>query len=484
MFIKKFLFVLFLTLLALQWTACSSTKGNSRGPSRGEELNLRVGNESGKAQADSGGNPLRGAKGNDPQRMPSTVKEIIPPSNPAGSDPDALLRPLSRKEYIRARFPGKKVLFPDEIQVSPQKAEYRVGIDDVLSILVWNNPDLTVPALIVRKDGMVSFPLIGNLKVEGLTIPEVEEALKKELKRFLAHPQVSVSPKEMNSQRVFLVGNFKKPMFSAGPLLPVFLLKGGNTLLEALSDVEFYQETDLPASYIARGDTIIPVNLKALLMEGDLRENVLLEPGDRVVVPSLLKEINVLGEVQFPSRFNVKMETTLVDAISLAKGIKKDTADLYTAYVARKKQIIPVNLKRMLDFGDMSQNFFMEDGDIVYVPNAEEKKYFVLGEVSKPGVVYYRDPVDVIEAIAQSGGFLTSAQRKQVVVVRGDLRSPQIYEVNLLAMLEGKSFERFPLQRGDVVYVPRTYIADWNVFITQILPTAAATALIYTFWPK
>jgi protein involved in polysaccharide export with SLBB domain len=92
--------------------------------------------------------------------------------------------------------------------------------------------------------------------------------------------------------------------------------------------------------------------------------------------------------------------------------------------------------------------------------------------------------VDVVEAIAQGGGFQISAQRKQVVVVRGDLRSPQIYEVNMLAMMEGKTFERFPLQKGDIVYIPRTYIADWNVFITQLLPTAAAAALVSTITPK
>jgi polysaccharide export outer membrane protein len=165
------------------------------------------------------------------------------------------------------------------------------------------------------------------------------------------------------------------------------------------------------------------------------------------------------------------MDATLLDAISAAGGIVSDKADLYMAYVSRNKQILPVNLKRLLDFGDMSQNMVMEDGDIIYIPNIEEKKYYVLGEVAKPGVVYYKDPVDIIEAIAQSGGFLITAQRKQVAVVRGDIRSPQIYEINLLAMMEGKSFSRFTLQKGDIVYVPTTYIADWNNFLNQLFPT-------------
>jgi hypothetical protein len=47
----------------------------------------------------------------------------------------------------------------------------------------------------------------------------------------------------------------------------------------------------------------------------------------------------------------------------------------------------------------------------------------------------------------------------------------------MLAMMEGKSFDRFALQKGDIVYVPRTIIADWNVFISQLVPTAAAVAL-------
>jgi protein involved in polysaccharide export with SLBB domain len=332
---------------------------------------------------------------------------------------------------------------------------------------------------VVRKT-MVSLPLIGNVKFEGLTIPEIEESLKRELSRFLTRPQVTVNPKEMNSQRVFLVGDFKKPVVSTGPLLPIYLLKGGNTLLEALSDVEFYPEADLMAAYVGRGDKVIPVDIKALLMKGDLSQNILLEPGDRIVVPSPLKEINVLGEVKSPSKYNVRMDTTFLDALSLAGGVNRESADLYTAYVARHKQIIPVSLKRLLDFGDMSQNFFVEDKDIIYVPNNDEKKYYLLGEVAKPGVMLYKDPVDVIEAVAQGGGFLTTAQRKQVVVVRGDLRSPQIFEINMLALLEGKSFDRFVLQKGDIVYVPRTLIADWNVFVSQLVPTAAAAALVNT----
>ncbi len=384
---------------------------------------------------------------------------------------------VSIKEYVRARFPGKKVIFPDELMPSEKKFEYRVGKDDVLRLFVWNHPDLSMD-LTVRRDGQISFPLIGNVEAEGLTIPELEKKLREGFERFIRDPQININPKEVNSLRISIVGQVRKPYGVVGGIRPDFFLKGGNTLLEALSDVEFYPDADLAAAYVTRNDLIIPINLKALLKDGDLTQNILLMAEDRIVIPGPIKEITLLGELASPGKYKVNIDTTLADALSIGKGINRETADLYMAYVARKKQVLPVNLKRLLDYGDPGQNILMEDGDIVYVPNINEKKFYVVGEVASPKVVYFRDPVDLIEAIAQAGGFTPVATRTQVVVVRGDVKNPQIYEINALDMLKGKSLERFILQKGDIVYVPRWAIANWNIFVNQILPTIQAVDLI------
>ena len=382
---------------------------------------------------------------------------------------------VSMKDYQRGRFPKNKVAFPDELTGAQKKHEYRIGIDDVLHIVCWQHPELTMDVT-VRKDGQISFPLVGTTRAEGLTIAEIERELKKGVGRFIQDPQISINPKETQSQRVFIVGQVRKLYATIGGKA-YFNLKTGSTLLDALSDVEFYTEADLAASYVNRSDLIIPVDLKALMMNGDLAQNILLMPEDKIIIPAALKEITLLGEFGGPGRYKVNIDTTLANVLSIGRGINRETADLYMAFVARNKQILPVNLKRLLDYADMSQNIIMEDGDIVFIPNVQEKKYYVLGEVTKPGVYYYRDPVTVMEAISQGGGFLTTAQRSQVVIVRGDINSPQVYEVDGLAMMEGKSLEKFTLQKGDIVYIPRTLIADWNVFLTQLLPSFQAVVL-------
>jgi len=409
--------------------------------------------------------------------LPSAVKEVTPPPATEKTFIKMEVKALSRKDFIKARFPGKKVFFPEELKIVEKKLEYRVGPDDVLQVIVWNQPDLSMDVL-VRKDGSITMPLLGNIRVEGLTIPEIEELLRRGFAPYVEKPNIIVNPKEINSLRISIVGRIKKPDISIGPVRPGFILRGGNTLLEILSDVEVYPDADLGASYVLRGDYIIPVDLKGLLKDGDYTQNILLEPGDKIVVPGPMKEITILGEVRAPDKYKVNLDTTLLDALSIAKGINKDTADLYMAYVARNRKILPVNLKRLLDWGDLSQNMILEDGDVIYVPNINEKKFYVLGEVARPGVVYFNDPIDIVEALAQAGGFLTTARRSQVVVVRGDIRQPQIYEINLLSLMEGKSLERFTLQKGDIVYIPRTAIADWNVFLSQILPTLQAVDII------
>jgi len=382
---------------------------------------------------------------------------------------------MSGREYILEKFKGKRVIFPQDLP--PEGSEmptFRLGPEYKLHISVWQNPDLSFNAL-VRSDGKISLPLVGELEVAGLLIPEMESLLKREYARYVEKPNVTVTVIAANSLKVFITGAVRISTFTAGPLPSGFPLRGDKRLLTALSQVEIQSNADLTETYVVRGDAIIPLDLNRLLKDGDTSQNILLKPTDTVVIPARIKEVSVLGEVGTPGQLMVKRRTTLLEALAAAGGVKRETAVLDMAYLARQGRTLPVNFKRLIDRGDLDQNILLEDKDVIYVPSSRQSIVYVLGEVKNPKVVRFTDSLDLFEAIGEAGDFLTTANRSQVVVVRGGLQSPKVYAVDALQMMRGETGQRFVLDRYDIVYVPRTLIADWNVFINQLLPTALVT---------
>jgi len=213
---------------------------------------------------------------------------------------------LSPNDYIREKFKGKQVVFPEEVQkVPPGRPIYRIGAEDELYILVWQNPDLSM-GVIVRDDGKISQPLVGEVEVAGLQVPELEILLQRKYIRYVEKPQVTVTVKAVNSLKVFITGAVRVSTITAGPLPSGFPLRGDKRLLTALSQVEILTEADLSEAYIVRGEIIIPLNLNRLLKDGDMTQNILLKPADTIVIPALIKEIAILGEVNRPGRHKVK----------------------------------------------------------------------------------------------------------------------------------------------------------------------------------
>jgi polysaccharide export outer membrane protein len=158
---------------------------------------------------------------------------------------------------------------------------YLIGAEDVLHISVWREPELTntVP---VRPDGKITVPLINDVQAVGLTPMQLALSITEKLKKFVTEPQVTVIVTAINSRRIYIVGEVGR----AG----AFTLVPGMTVLQALSSAGgFSQFADLKSIYILRVENNktlrFPFNYKEVIKGNRAEQNIVLKPGDTIVVP-------------------------------------------------------------------------------------------------------------------------------------------------------------------------------------------------------
>lgn len=192
------------------------------------------------------------------------------------------------------------------------------------------------------------------------------------------------------------------------------------------------------------------------------------------------KKVSVLGAVALAPRGGIGTvpltgRTTLLEVIAKSGGLAP-TASLERIRVSRASgQTYVVNLFQYVQEGELSQDFVLDTGDVIFVPErvrGEERRVFLLGEVRAPGPVPYFPNLTLGQLIAQAGGWTDAALFEEARIIRGDLRTPEIVAIDLhRLMLQGdRSIEQY-LRPNDVVYIPRTRIANWNAFLAQLRPT-------------
>jgi polysaccharide export outer membrane protein len=241
-----------------------------------------------------------------------------------------------------------------------QPTEYLIGPQDVLLITVFDQEDLG-GKYVVEADGTFTFPLVGRVKVGGLTQRQAEAELRRLLMDgFFRNPQVSVAVEQYKSQRVFIVGEVRNP----GP----YPLRGDMSLIEAIA----LAGSTLPSASgealvvragsngasgptIPSGDTteVETVDLKAL-QSGAFGQNVALRDGDTIYVPRA-ESIYVFGQVKNPGAYPIQKDTTVLQALSLAGGVTERgaTGRIRIVRIEKGKQVeVRVKLTDIVRPGD------------------------------------------------------------------------------------------------------------------------------------
>lgn len=215
-------------------------------------------------------------------------------------------------------------------------------------------------------------------------------------------------------------------------------------------------------------------------LQKKLNEGYTSEIIDPQVVVELLRpssqRVNLLGEFNRPTVLNLDRPTTVLDAIAIAGGVS-DNAYLRGAMVMRGRAILPVDVYALLREGQIDQNIYLLGQDSVYIPNREEMRIIVVGDVASPGPIAVRPEgrIMLTEALTRAGGYKTvEANLDDVRIIRS--LSPtrgELITVNFQKILDGSALD-FELYPDDIVYVSRSGLGKWNDTIREILPTLQA----------
>lgn len=264
--------------------------------------------------------------------------------------------------------------------LSGDNGEYTIGPEDVLQIDVWQHPELS-KAITVRFDGMITYDLVGSMKVSGLRPSQVEGELAERLRTFIRDPQVTVSVTEFNSRKISILGEVPAP--------GLYQLTGNMRLLEALTKSGWKKETaDLENVRVMRAtNEVFRVDVSALLYRGDLSQNILLQPNDTIFVPEkpLISEssyqVLVMGEVNAPGAktFPEDEQVTLRDVLLACEGITQQAALAKARIFRADGTQEDVDLNRIIFQGDMSANLPLNPNDTLYIPRTTLIQFYVLG---------------------------------------------------------------------------------------------------------
>ena len=213
--------------------------------------------------------------------------------------------------------------------VSPaQRAQWQqkltLGPGDVLSLLMYGDAPINAVEVPVGPDGRISYLEASGVMAAGLTVDEFRERLNEELGKYRRSPQVIVVPVSYKSKKYFVLGRVMQR--GAFPLdRPITLLeavgRAGGMETGISTDRNSVELADLSRAFIARGGRQLPVDFQRLFQEGDLSQNVTLEPNDYIYFPgSDQKEVFVLGAVTTPGAYQYTQTTGAMGAIAARGG--------------------------------------------------------------------------------------------------------------------------------------------------------------------
>lgn len=311
----------------------------------------------------------------DTARVPSTTAQPQPMPVIKLITPDLLRSEKQAKALQSTQNIGKLLGEP---------RPYIIGHGDLLSVLVWDHPELNIAAagaqalsasagaqtpaaFVVDQDGMVQFPYVGSIRLAGLTELQARNVLAQKLIKSIKKPDITLRVLSFRSKRIYVDGEVKTPGNQAIDDVPM-------TLLESLSRAGGILPTaDQSYIVVMRDGVSYPINIPLLVRQGINPANIMLINGDVVRVRSRDEnKIYVLGEVQTPKSLPMNNgRMTLTEALGEAGGLNQLSASSRQVYVVRnadQPEPVVYNLDAQSPVAlALAENFELNPRDVVFV---------------------------------------------------------------------------------------------------------------------
>ena len=183
-------------------------------------------------------------------------------------------------------------------------------------------------------------------------------------------------------------------------------------------------------------------------------------------------------------RYNISDSSRLADAYAqaggsatrLVNGSVLDVADLENSILVRDGQILPVDFQAAIEHGDKLNNVRLRKGDYIFIAQRSESSVTICGEVRNPQRRLYEKGMGLIETLTTAGWMLES-HWSHVIIIRNGLAQPTMYKVDVDGILAGRC-KNIPLKPNDIIYVPKDNLAEYNVFVRKLMPTATLLNLM------
>ena len=364
------------------------------------------------------------------------------PLKPVGSE--------ALKPFGYDLFEGMPSTFAPATDV-PVPAEYVVGPGDTLEVQLIGNTKGRY-ALVVGRDGRISFPELGPVAVSGRRFEEVRTDIEVRVREQMIGTQASVSIGELRSIRIFVLGDAQVPgsytVSGLSTITNALFVSGGVKKIGSLRNIQLKRA----------GRTVTTLDLYDLLLRGDTSADARLLPGDVIFVPPVGTTVGLGGEVRRPAIYELRNETTAAQLLQLGGGLMPE-ADPTVATVERvdaRRARVTVNVDLASAPG---QGELLRSGDIVRVPAIRpvlEDSVSVSGFVHRPGEYQFKPGMRIADVIPSLDELRPNADQRYVLV-RRELppnRRIRIFSANLeRALIDAASAENFALAPRDRIFV-------------------------------